>query len=98
MLEVFAVALRPLAELLATVATPGAGGLTVAAATAAAVSLAALALLAVAVALRAEPARAVIATAHPRRAIDDFTRLTQSHPDAPGHSRPRAPGLAALAA
>ncbi|WP_446723945.1 DUF6412 domain-containing protein, partial [Microbacterium sp. CPCC 204701] len=28
----------------------------------------------------------------------DATRLTETHPDAPGHSRPRAPGSAASAA
>ena len=93
--EVVTAALRPLAELFATVATPEAGALTVAAAAAA---LAGLALLAVAVALFAAPAFAIAAAPHPGRAIADATRLTESHPDAPGHSRPRAPGSAALAA
>ena len=60
--------------------------------------LATLALLAVAIALSASPARLVATAPHPRRAIADPTRLTESHPDAPGHSRPRAPGRAALAA
>lgn len=31
---------------------------------------------------------------HPRRAIDVSTLLTQSDPDAAGHPRPRAPGVA----
>ncbi len=60
--------------------------------------VATLALLAVALGVRLSPAAAVAAAPHPRRAIDDATRLTASHPDAPGHSRPRAPGFAALAA
>ncbi|MFD5226398.1 DUF6412 domain-containing protein [Microbacterium sp. NPDC058342] len=31
---------------------------------------------------------------HPRRAIDPSTLLAQSDPDADGHPRPRAPGVA----
>ncbi|MBD3943241.1 hypothetical protein IF188_16230 [Microbacterium sp. NEAU-LLC] len=64
----------------------------------AATLFAALAVLAVAIALFRAPLPALRGGAHPRRAIADATRLTASHPDAPGHSRPRAPGLAALAA
>jgi len=30
---------------------------------------------------------------HPLRAIDASTLLSQSDPDAPGHPRPRAPGV-----
>jgi hypothetical protein len=97
LVEVLGSVLRPLAELGAEVATPEAGALTVAAATTAAAALAALALLAVAVALFAAPAFAIAAAPHPRRAIADATRLTESHPDAPGHSRPRAPGSVAPA-
>lgn len=96
--EFFAMVARPVAEVIATVAAPGAGALTVAAATTAAAALTALALLAVALTLFVGPARPGTATPHPRRAIADFTRLTETHPDAPGHSRPRAPGSAASAA
>lgn len=35
--------------------------------------------------------------AHPLRAIDVGTLLTQSDPDAAGHPRPRAPGVATAA-
>jgi hypothetical protein len=35
---------------------------------------------------------------HPARAIDLSSPLSQSDPDAAGHSRPRAPGIAAPAA
>ncbi|BDZ40517.1 DUF6412 domain-containing protein [Microbacterium suwonense] len=34
---------------------------------------------------------------HPRRAIDVSTLLAQSDPDASGHPRPRAPGVASAA-
>lgn len=34
---------------------------------------------------------------HPRRAIDVSTLLAQSDPDASGHPRPRAPGVALAA-
>ena len=34
---------------------------------------------------------------HPRRAIDVSVLLAQSHPDAGGHPRPRAPGVASAA-
>lgn len=90
-------AARPVVELLGTIAAPGTGAFAFAAATTVAV-LATLALLAVAIALFVSPAHAVAAERLPRRAIADATRLTESHPDAPGHSRPRAPGSAALAA
>jgi hypothetical protein len=96
--EFFATALRPVAEVVATVAVPGTGTLTVAAATTAAAALTALALVAVALTLFVGPTRSGTAAPHPRRAIADFTRLTETHPDAPGHSRPRAPGSAAPAA
>ncbi|MDR7114009.1 hypothetical protein J2X03_003913 [Microbacterium trichothecenolyticum] len=101
--EVLATALRPATELLgaaarslfelAPVPQPEAGALVIAAAV-----IATLALLAVAIAVLLVPARMIATAAHPRRAIADATRLTASHPDAPGHSRPRAPGSAALAA
>ncbi|WP_447658263.1 DUF6412 domain-containing protein [Microbacterium sp. C23T] len=101
--EVLAAALRPAMELLgaatrslfevAPAAQPETGALVIAVAV-----VATLALLAVAIAVFLVPARTIATAAHPRRAIADATRLTASHPDAPGHSRPRAPGSAALAA
>lgn len=101
--EVLSTVLRPAAELLDTVArslfdaAPAAhaeaGALVLAVAV-----VAALALLCVAIAVFRTPAGSVDAAPHPRRAIADATRLSASHPDAPGHSRPRAPGSAALAA
>ncbi|MGN6221320.1 MAG: DUF6412 domain-containing protein [Microbacterium sp.] len=113
MLDAIGITLRALVELLATVIhpaleliaataralfvtaplTPDTGALVLAV-----TLVAALAVLAVAIALFRAPSRALAAGAHPLRAIADATRLTASHPDAPGHSRPRAPGLAALAA
>lgn len=42
--------------------------------------------------------RATRTRAHPRRAMDLSSPLSQSDPDAAGHARPRAPGLAAPAA
>jgi hypothetical protein len=90
-----AAAVRALGELAAAL-TSDAGALALVAATA---TFALLALLAVAVSLVRSPAHAVDpSAAHPRRAIHDATRLTETHPDAPGHARPRAPGFAALAA
>ena len=90
---------RVIADLAAEFAaalTSDAGALALVAATAA---FALLALLAVAVSLVRSPVRAVDSSApHPRRAIHDATRLTETHPDAPGHPRPRAPGSVALAA
>lgn len=102
LLAVVANALRPAADLVAATARPllettplsaDAGALVLAV-----TLVAALAVLAVAIALFRAPANAPTAGAHPLRAIADATRLTASHPDAPGHSRPRAPGHAALAA
>lgn len=114
MLETMLVVLRLLTEVLASAARPATallgeaarslfelaptphpetGALVIAVAV-----VATLALLAVAIAVFLVPARTIATAAHPRRAIADATRLTASHPDAPGHSRPRAPGSAALAA
>jgi len=102
LVEVLATVIRPAAELLAAIARPLFETTPLTADTGAlvlAVTLvAALAVLAVAIALFRAPSRALAGGAHPHRAISDATRLTASHPDAPGHSRPRAPGLAALAA
>jgi len=102
LVEVLAAVLRPAVDLIAATARPlfetapltGDTGALVLAVT----LVAALAVLAVAIALFRAPTRSSAAGAHPHRAISDATRLTASHPDAPGHSRPRAPGLAALAA
>lgn len=96
--EFVGLALRPLIEFAGTISSPGTGVVAIAAASAATAALVALALLAVAIALFARPTLAVASAPHPRRAIDDATRLTETHPDAPGHSRPRAPGFAASAA
>lgn len=86
---------RALTELAAAL-TSDAGALALVAATA---TFALLALLAVAVSLVRSPVHGGDPSApHPRRAIHDATRLTETHPDAPGHSRPRAPGSAAPAA
>lgn len=102
-IEVLAAALRPATDLVgaatrslfevAPASDPHTGALVIAVAV-----VAALALVAVAVAVLFFPVPAIATAAHPRRAIADATRLTASHPDAPGHSRPRAPGSAALAA
>ncbi len=59
-----------------------------------AIALLALATLTIAVALSLVPPGHA-STAHPLRAIDVSTLLAQSDPDAAGHPRPRAPGVAA---
>jgi hypothetical protein len=64
----------------------------------AAAAIAVVAVLALTLALAAPAASATRAQAHPLRAIDVSVQLSQSHPDAAGHRRPRAPGLAASAA
>ncbi len=61
-----------------------------------AVAAIALAVLALA-ATRQTPRSGIRASAHPRRGIDVSTPLTQSDPDAAGHPRPRAPGVALAA-
>lgn len=55
--------------------------------------LVAVAVIAVSVALVA-PLFGIRSTPHPRRAIDVSTLLAQSDPDAAGHPRSRAPGVA----
>jgi len=55
--------------------------------------LVAVAVIAVGLALVA-PLFGIRSAPHPRRAIDVSTLLTQSDPDAAGHPRPRAPGVA----
>ena len=88
-----AVVLRLLLEILGATAVPEPAALAFAAAAVAAVAVLALALAAFEL-----PASAIGSSPHPRRAIDVSVRLTQSHPDAPGHARPRAPGLGVSAA
>ena len=44
------------------------------------------------------PSDGPVSPVHPARAIDISSPLSQSDPDASGHSRPRAPGFAASAA
>ncbi len=93
MTEAIVVALRLLLEMLAGVAIREPSVLVFAAA-----AVAAVAVLAITLTLVELPVSAAGSGAHPLRAIDVSVRLTQSHPDAPGHSRPRAPGAAAPAA
>lgn len=64
----------------------------------AAAAVAVVVVLAVTLAFVAPSASAAGAAAHPHRAIDVSVELSQSHPDAAGHARPRAPGSAASAA
>lgn len=58
-----------------------------------AIALVALATLTIVVALSLAPPSASSAP-HPLRAIDVSAMLAQSDPDAAGHPRPRAPGVA----
>jgi uncharacterized protein (DUF58 family) len=60
-----------------------------------AIALGAAALLSALAIAVAFPVRAVERLARPRSEIDVSTLVAQSHPDAAGHSRPRAPGFAA---
>ena len=61
-----------------------------------AVALLAVTALTLALVLSARP-QARSDAPHPLRAIDVGTLLTQSDPDAAGHPRPRAPGVATAA-
>jgi hypothetical protein len=94
MIDSIGVVLRLLLEFLGASSVTELGALAFAGAAVAAVILAAVVFVA-ALHVSSAPERAA---PHPRRAIDVSTRLDQSHPDAPGHSRPRAPGIAATAA
>ena len=67
-----------------------------AAAVGVAIALVALATLTLVVALSLVPPTAGTSP-HPQRAIDVSTLLAQSDPDAAGHPRPRAPGVAVAA-
>ncbi|KRB38423.1 UNVERIFIED_CONTAM: DUF6412 domain-containing protein [Microbacterium sp. SLM126] len=93
MTESIGVMLRLLLEVFAGVAIREPSALAFAAA-----AVAAVAVLAITLTLVELPVSATGSSPHPLRAIDVSVRLTQSHPDAPGHSRPRAPGAAASAA
>lgn len=93
MSETIGVALSLLLEILAGVAIREPSALAFAVA-----AVALVAVLAVARALFDLPLSAAGSSPHPRRAIDVSVRLTQSHPDAAGHSRPRAHAPAAPAA
>ena len=93
MSESIAVVLRVLLEVLGVALVREPSALAFAAA-----AVAALAVLALAVALVDPPASAIGSSPHPLRAIDVSVQVAQSHPDAPGHPRPRAPGIAASAA
>lgn len=59
-----------------------------------AVVLVAVAVITIALAL-ISPIFGIRSAPHPHRARDASTLLAQSHPDAAGHRRPRAPGAAA---
>ena len=93
MTESIGVVLRLMLEMLAGVAIREPSVLAFAAA-----AVAAVAVLAVTLAVLDLPVSAMGSAPHPLRAIDVSVRLTQSHPDSPGHARPRAPGAAAPAA
>lgn len=85
--------LRTLLEVLAGAAVREPSALAVAV-----FALAAVAVLVLAVALRDVALGAAGSPPHPLRAIDISVQPAQSHPDAAGHPRPRAPGRAAPAA
>jgi len=68
-----------------------AGGMLGVAAVLFAVAVIAIAITAVA------PFFGIRSTPHPRRGVDVSAPLTQSDPDAAGHPRPRAPGVAPAA-
>ncbi|WP_091226973.1 DUF6412 domain-containing protein [Microbacterium sp. 3J1] len=90
MSEWFGQMLGVVAAALGVVALPDAAALGVA------IALVALTTLTIALALSLVPPSARSAP-HPLRAIDVSTLLAQSDPDAAGHPRPRAPGVAVSA-
>jgi hypothetical protein len=90
MSEWFGQMLGFVASALGVIAVPDAAALGVA------IALIALTTLTIAVALSLVPPRGDTAP-HPLRAIDVSTLLAQSDPDAAGHPRPRAPGVAVAA-
>lgn len=86
--EAFAQLLQLIASVLGATALPEASA-------AVAITVALLAVATILVALTFGIVRTGQGTApHPRRAIDRSTLPAQSHPDAAGHPRPRAPGAA----
>ncbi|MEV7800231.1 DUF6412 domain-containing protein [Microbacterium foliorum] len=87
MSEWFGQMLGFVAAALGIIAVPDAAALGVA------IALIALTTLTIAVALSLAPPSPSTAP-HPLRAIDVSTLLAQSDPDASGHPRPRAPGVA----
>ncbi|GAA1246187.1 hypothetical protein JOF42_003299 [Microbacterium phyllosphaerae] len=87
MSEWFGQMLGFVASALGVVAMPDAAALGVA------IALIALTTLTIVVALSVAPTSPSTAP-HPLRAIDVSTLLAQSDPDAAGHPRPRAPGVA----
>ncbi|WP_314428221.1 DUF6412 domain-containing protein [uncultured Microbacterium sp.] len=90
MSEWFGQVLGVVASALGLIAMPDAATLGLA------IALIALAAVTIAVALSlVAPTEG--ATPHPMRAIDVSTLLAQSDPDAAGHPRPRAPGVAVAA-
>ncbi len=83
---------------LATAHLAAAPDLTTVGAIGIALALVAATLVVAAILVVAVPATSNSSPAHPARAIDVSSPLAQSDPDASGHPRPRAPGLAASAA
>ena len=63
-----------------------------------AVALVSAAILLASIVALIVPGAAVSSSVHPARGIDLSSPLSQSDPDAAGHSRSRAPGFAASAA
>lgn len=103
MIEPLLSLLRPLLTTLAFLLPADVGALTSLGVLGATVALGSVAVLAAAIATRgllalALPAAGGSSPPHPRRAIPLSVPLPQSDPDAAGHPRPRAPGLAASAA
>ena len=92
MTESISVVLRLLLEILGVAAVREPSAIAFAAAAVA------VAVVAISLTLAELPASAIGTSAHPQRAIDVSVQLAQSHPDAAGHARPRAPGYAASAA
>ncbi|MEN0022783.1 MAG: DUF6412 domain-containing protein [Microbacterium sp.] len=90
MSEWFSQMLSFLASALGLIAVPDAAALGLA------IAVIALTTLTIAVALSVAPPTPRTAP-HPLRGIDVSTLLGQSDPDAAGHPRPRAPGVAAAA-
>lgn len=90
MSEAIGTLLQLLLAALGALPVPDGGMLGVAAA------IVALAVLALAITLVAPPS-GIRSAPHPRRAIDVSVLLAQSDPDAAGHPRPRAPGVARAA-